>query len=320
MPAISGSAPGKSILFGEHAVVYHRPAIAVPVTQVQARAVVLANPLGTPGQIQIDAPDIDLHCNIESLSQDHPLVILLVELRSHFGINRFPAFTLRIKSTIPIAAGLGSGAAVSVAVARAVSCFLGYPLPNEKISEMVYLVEKTYHGTPSGIDNTVITFAQPIYFVKEKPFELLQVAKPITLVIGDCGVRAPTGEMVAGVRQRWEQDPAKYEKIFDEISEIVMDARMSIENGELDSLGRLMTANHQLLQQLAVSTPLLDQLIDAAIAAGAEGAKVSGAGGGGNMIALSKPGDAEKIAQNLHFAGAARTIITEIKPAGSNSE
>ncbi|NIR66532.1 MAG: mevalonate kinase, partial [candidate division Zixibacteria bacterium] len=128
MPAFSASAPGKIILFGEHAVVYGQPGIAVPVTQVQAKAIVQADIDAPPGRIRIQAPEIGFDSNLDELSPLHPFRAAIDLLFKHFGIESSPAFRLQIKSTIPIAAGLGSGAAVTVAILRGISAFLGHPL------------------------------------------------------------------------------------------------------------------------------------------------------------------------------------------------
>lgn len=312
MPAVSASAPGKAILFGEHAVVYGRPAIAVPVHQVQAKVYVSADPRAAENQITLDAPNIGLCGPLTELEASHPLRILITGLQRTLGVSALPAMRLRITSTIPIAAGLGSGAAVSVAVLRAVSTFLGRPLPEEKVSELAYQAEQIYHGTPSGIDNTVIAFARPIYFERGRPFIPLKVAEPFTLVIADSGQPASTARMVAGVRERWQQNPHPIEALFDAIGAIARNARLVLETGPVAELGPLMNANHEALVQLGVSCPSLERLVQAAQQAGALGAKLSGGGGGGNMLALAPTETATQIAEALQQAGAVRTLITTI--------
>lgn len=313
MPAISATAPGKIILFGEHSVVYGRPAIAVPVSQVQARAVVKAEPAHTPGSLRLQAPDIGLDARVDDLPADHPLALAVRGVLAALEVHRPPACTLRITSTIPLASGLGSGAAVSVALIRALSAFLGRPLPAERISALAYEVEKLHHGTPSGIDNTVITYAMPVYFVRGQPIEMLHVTAPFTIVIGDTGKSSPTAAAVGDLRLAWQGDPDRYEPIFDAAGQIARSARQAIESGRTSELGPMMDDNHDLLGQMGVSSPELDRLVQAARAAGALGAKLSGGGRGGNMIALAQPDSAAGIVQALKQAGAKQTIITVVK-------
>jgi len=307
----SASAPGKIILFGEHAVVYGRPALAVPVTQVHVDVEVLDS---SKAGIWIDAPNINLHAELKSLPSDHPLATVINNFLFTFGIDPFPSLTIEISSTIPVAAGLGSGAAVSVALIRALSSHLNHPMRDEQVNEIAYEIEKIHHGTPSGIDNTVITYAKPVFFAKGQRIETLRVGKPFTIVIGDTGISAPTREAVGDVRTLWQADKEKWEKVFDEIGKIVKKAKERIENGEWELIGNLMNQNHALLQEMTVSSPELDRLVNAARKAGALGAKMSGGGRGGNMLALVRPEMAEAVSRSLKEAGAKNTITTTIHP------
>ena len=303
------SAPGKIILFGEHAVVYGRPALAVPVTQVHADVEVADSPRAG---VWIEAPDIGLHAELNSLPSDHPLAAVIHNLFFALGVDPFPSLRIKVASTIPVASGLGSGAAVSVALIRALASSLGQSLTDEEVNHLSFEIEKLHHGTPSGIDNTVVTYAKPVYFVKGQPIGLFKAGRPFTIVIGDTGIPAPTRESVSDVRQLWESDKARWEKVFDEVGEIAKEARKRMENGEWESLGELMNQNHALLQEMGVSSPELDRLVEAARKAGALGAKLSGGGRGGNMIALVKPDSAESVSRSLKAAGARRVIITRI--------
>ena len=313
MPAVSASAPGKIILFGEHAVVYGRPAIAVPVTQVRAKAAVTADPRGAPGQVRIIAKDIDLDVELDDLPQDHPLAQAVNGVAEMLKIERLPALRLQISSTIPIASGLGSGAAVSTAIARGLSAFMGHPLTDDQVSYIAFRVDQKYHGTPSGIDNMVIAYAQPVFFMRGMPFKRLCAAKPFTVVIGNTGISSPTSETVGDVRRQWQKDPQGYEQLFDQIGELAMQARDAIESGNVETIGPLMSRNHALLQTLNVSSLELDRLTTAALDAGSGGAKLCGGGRGGNMICLTSPERAPEIAQALTQAGAVSTIVTTIR-------
>jgi mevalonate kinase len=305
----TSSAPGKIILFGEHAVVYGHPALAVPVTQVHATATVSEN---SRGGTMIEAPNISLSAELSSLATDHPLAAVVNSVFSALNISNPPACTIYLQSTIPVASGLGSGAAVSVAIIRALSAFLGQPLPDEKVNCLAFEAEKIYHGTPSGIDNTVVTYARPVYFIKRKPIKTFHVGAPFTIMIGGTGISAPTKESIAMVQKLWQDNKPRWEKVFTRVGEIVWNARQAIERGDIAELGRLMDANHALLQELTVSCLELDQLVEAARKAGALGAKLSGGGRGGNMIALVEKENAPAVARALSSAGAKRTIVTQV--------
>jgi len=313
MPAFYATAPGKIILFGEHAVVYGRPAIAVPVLQVRAKATVNFDPRAAPGLVKVRAPDIGLEASLSDLPENHPIAAVLRKAASTMQLSHIPACTIQVTSTIPIAGGMGSGAAVSVALLRALSAALGHPLADEQVSTLAYEVEVIHHGTPSGIDNAVIAYAKPVWYVKGKAIETLQVLRPFTLLIGDTGVQSPTASVVSEVRQDWENAGEQFERLFDAVGAVALAARQAIETGAVDALGPLMDDNQALLHQIGVSSTELDGLVEAARAAGALGAKLSGAGRGGNMIALVTPGSSERVARALVDAGAVRTITTEVR-------
>lgn len=312
MPAFTATAPGKIILFGEHAVVYNRPAIAVPVSQVQARAVVMADLKAPTGRVWIQAPDIHLDANIEDLPAGHPLAHIVQVFMDHFSLDHLPACILRLSSTIPFAAGMGSGAAISVASFRALAAFIGALLSAQEVSDLAYDIEKIYHGTPSGIDNTVVAFGKPVYFVRGMPSIPFTVGKPFTLVIGDTGVHSQTSGPVGAVRRAWMAETQKYEAYFDRAGEIAQTAYEMLESGHITQLGSLMDDNHSILREMGVSSPELDRLVQAARQAGALGAKLSGGGWGGNMIALVEPESAQQVSRALLECGATRTLITQV--------
>lgn len=321
MPAILTSAPGKIILFGEHAVVYGRPAIAVPVTQVQAQALAVATPRAPLGEVRIQAPDIGLDARLDELAPRHPLRLAVSGVCETLHIQRLPAFQLRVTSSIPLSSGMGSGAAVAVAVIRATSEFLGTKLTDEVVSDLAFEVEKVHHGTPSGIDNTVIATGRPVYFQKAPEaegglgsrIEPITVAAPFVLVIGISSERSQTLQVVGAVRQAWQANERHYEALFDQVAALSQAARGCIEAGRPEEMGALMDENQQYLKAIGVSSQGLEALILAAKKSGALGAKLSGAGRGGNMIALVKPEQAPAVAAALAEAGARQTIVTEIR-------
>lgn len=308
-----GFAPGKVILFGEHAVVYGRPAIAVPVTQVGAQVSVERGVGG--GGVLIQAKDLGLSHTMGESPVDEalePVVSLVESSLEYLGVRFPPPLVITITSTIPIARGLGSGAAVSIALVRGLSEHFGRELGPEEVSALVYEAEKFHHGTPSGIDNTVISYGRPIHFVRGQPPQILKVGKPFLLAIGDSGVESPTRVVVEEVRRRWEREPSKCEPLFDQIGRVAERAKKEMEGGNLERLGSLMDENQALLQELGVSSPQLDGLVKAAREAGALGAKLSGAGRGGSVIALIEKRSREAVMAALERGGAQRVITTEV--------
>lgn len=313
MPVIFGKAPGKIILFGEHAVVYGQPAIAIPVARVNATARVIPNISGAPGLVRLVAQDIHLDAPLDRLPASHPLASAVRATLAEVSPNHTPAFTVLVDSSIPISAGMGSGAAVTVALIRALSAFLGHPLPDDRVSEIAFEVEKLHHGTPSGIDNTVIAYQKPVYFKKGFPPEILKVEKPTHWVIADSGQKTSTKTTVAAVRKLYEENPETVQGIFNRIGEIVIAARTTLTEAELTELGKLMNENQSLLQALNVSSDKLDMLCKVALDAGAVGAKLSGGGRGGNMISLAAPEDCDRVSRALKDAGATQVIETILR-------
>ncbi len=309
---VQANASGKIILFGEHAVVYGRPAIAVPVTQVQATATIAAGQAGSGLLLRL--PDIDEQWQVTGHSTTQPLAHVAGLAAGQLDLAPLPDWLITLQSTIPVASGLGSGAAAATAIVRAMAAATGRPLTPAQVSALVYESETLFHGTPSGIDNTVIAYEQPVWFVRGQAPQPFRIAQAFTIVIGDTGITSPTRVTVGDVRAGWQAEPARFEALFDRVALIVHSARRAIESGDVVTLGPLMDENHRLLRLMGVSSPELDALCQAARDAGAAGAKLSGGGRGGNMIALAPAGRAETIASALLAAGAARTIVTDIAP------
>jgi mevalonate kinase len=209
---------------------------------------------------------------------------------------------------------MGSSAAVSISIARALKQHLALPLSTEQISSLAYEVEKLHHGTPSGIDNSVISYEQPVSFLRGREPKLLELGAPMDLIIGDTGVASPTSLAVRKVRQGWEQDRRYFESLFDQIAHLTRSAERALVIGDIPSLGPLMNHNQVLLEALGVSSPELARLILGAREAGALGAKLSGAGMGGNMIALVTKTDASEIQKAILASGAIGTIPVRVGP------
>lgn len=290
---------------------YGQPALAAPLNSLQATATVSASRPGSG--LLIRAPDIAVQASLADAAA-HALALTAQLTLEHLHCAE-PDAEIEIRSSIPIASGLGSGAAVSAALARALAGYLARPLDPGELSSLVYEVEKIHHGTPSGIDNTVICYNMPVYFIKDREPETFRAACAFGLVIADTGKPSPTREAVRGVRSRWEADRTTYERLFQHIGQIANQARAAIEHGDLDRLGALMNENHSALRAMGVSSPELEKLISRALSAGATGAKLSGGGQGGNMIALVDVNDRQKLKAALK-PFARQVLYTEIGGPG----
>lgn len=309
MRSSTASAPGKLILFGEHAVVYGRPALAIPVSDLLATAVFEERPPGTG--LVINAAELNLQTTLADSASSGITRAITLALET-LGAGE-PDALLTISSSIPIAGGLGSGAAVSTAIIRALAEYLGKSIDTRRISEIVYQVEKVYHGNPSGIDNTVVSYEKPVYFIRGQAPVVFDAGKPIHLIIGDTGVTSKTIDMVSQVRRARDANPAYYDSLFDQIGKLASQARPAIEHGDIEALGVLANETQACLCDLGVSSPELERLIEAARHAGAAGAKLSGAGGGGNMFAIVNAKTAGAVTDALETAGAVAVRHTTLR-------
>lgn len=304
---ITCSACAKIILFGEHAVVYNQPAIAVPISSLRATVSV-----SEASQFALVARNLNnQQFNADELN--NPFVKLVQTICMSLE-QLLPKATFTIHSNISIASGLGSGAAIATALGRAVFTYFGRDAAPEILNPFVYETEKVYHGTPSGIDNTVIVYEKPIYFVRGEPIQVLTKFVPFTIVVANTGVEASTKEAVGDVRKLYEANPISISALFDEIGTIAKQGYVCMQDGSIQKMGQRMTANHHLLQQLTVSSKELDRLVDSALQNGALGAKLSGGGRGGNMIALVTPENSERVQQALLKTGATNVFVTEVQP------
>lgn len=317
--SVTAHAAAKLIIAGEHAVVYRRPAIAVPLPDICASVRIDAAPHGH-GCV-VHSPDLHQHGIFGR--DDDPILALIGDILAAWQLP-VPDCTITITSAIPIASGMGSGAAVATAVVRAMAAWYQRPLTHDALAALVYTSEQRLHGTPSGIDNTVIAYDRAISFCRRAPLAdgsaqspliaPLVIAQPVTLVVGDSGERSPTHLAVAGVRQRRSLATAHYDALFDAIAAVTVVAQQALAGGDIPLLGATCTQNHTLLQAVGVSTPTLDHLVATACQAGAYGAKLSGAGVGGVMFAVTPPEAVVAVVAALRHAGAQRVLQCHIAP------
>ncbi len=297
-----GSGYGKVILFGEHFVVHGVPGIVSAIDSTTDAAV---KKTGTGIQVKDERKTAKGYSEEKRLQQLESIDRMLKAM----NIDPKTPLEIWIGGTLPGFSGLGASAASSVAIARAIAEELSMTIPDEKINQIAYEGEKAYAGNPSGIDNTAATFGGLMWFSKNiqggpDNIKKLALKKPVEIVIGSTDKVANTKAMVEGVAERKKQNPTKYNPLFKRAEEIAVEGRKALEAHDLKKLGELMNENHTLLQGIEVSSKELDFLVNIAREQGAYGAKLTGGGGGGCMVALT-PSKAlqERVAKAMEKLG-----------------
>ena len=295
-----GRGYGKCILFNEHFVVYGIPSIVSAIGDFSTASV---EKTGSGGVHIIDERPASPGYKEDKRDQQKDSLKRILDAMS---ISPEENIKITLSGTLFAASGVGASAASCTAIARALNTFFDMNLADDKINEIAYEGEKGYHGTPSGVDNTASTYGGLLWYVRgqEPTIDHIRIKNPVEIVMGNTGTVANTKAAVAGVKERKEKFPEKYAKIFSEASEVVQAARKALEAYNLDEVGKLMNLNHTLLQKIEVSNEALDMLVKTARDAGAVGAKLTGGGLGGYMVALT-PGIMlqEKVANSIEKKG-----------------
>ena len=307
---VVASAPAKIILFGEHFVVYGEPAIVVAIDK-RARAEAERR---QDERLRFQSANLNTSCHFENgvfkVEQGdakqvrfkfEPVKLAVEKVLAVYGKN--VGLDIRINSAIPVAAGLGSSAAVVASVTAAVAALLELEFSKQDIFRIAYEAEKIVHGTPSGVDPAIATFGGTLLFQVDTGFKPLEVKTDIPLVIGNTGVERSTRIQVEKVRETMDSFPQITDPLRKAAREIVLRAVTALQENDLETLGRLMNINHALLYGIGVSDESLEWLANAARKAGALGAKLTGAGGGGCMIALARPEKLENVSEAIMRAG-----------------
>ncbi len=299
---------GKVIFLGEHAVVYGSHALAAPVPLAMQAKVTDSDKDG----IHLIIPRWGVEEQIRR-GEDHKhsifksLDLILEKLDLHdrnIKIEVFPQ--------IPRAMGLGGSAALAVAIIRALAAQFNMKLTDKYISDLAYASETIVHGKASGIDNTLATYGEFLLFRKGEPnfLEPVKPKQPIRLVIGLTWVQSLTVKMVTKVNNAWTRNKKLYTHVFDEINNLTLQAVQAVRDYDLEKLGDLMNINQGYLNALQVSTKEIEELIEIARNNGALGAKLTGSGGGGAIIALC-PDNAAEVVQAMKEAGY-KAMVTDI--------
>jgi hydroxymethylglutaryl-CoA reductase len=297
--AAFGVGYGKVVILGEHAVVYGRHAIAAPVPMT-VKALVEDCDEGIHLLIPRWGVEFRLAENpSERHSFERPAGMMLDEL----GLSG-RAMRIEVFPDVPRSMGLGGSAAMAVAIVRALDQRYRLGLSDEEVNRLAFEAEKLAHGKPSGIDNTLACYGKPLVFRSGSPplVEPLNIKTPIPMVVGMTGYEGLTAKTVGRVNAAWQQNRKLYERIFDQIDTLVLRGVQAIQDEDLATLGELMNVCHGMLNALQVSTPELEQLVDIAREHGALGAKLTGGGGGGSIIALCD-GDTDAVVNAIRAAG-----------------
>ncbi len=279
-----GSGFGKVILFNEHFVVYNVPSI---VSAIDKATTATVEPFRGSGWTLDDRRQATPGYKEEKLEHQKESIDRILKAAGVDPVKNPVKITFG--GDLVAASGIGASAASCTALARALSDELKLGLSDGRINELAYEGEKGYHGTPSGIDNTAATYGGLIWFVRGEPnvMERIKIKRPVEVVMGNTGLVANTKAAVVGVRERKEKYPERYEKLFNEAKELAFMARKALVDYDLKAVGKLMDENHRQLQAIEVSCKELDSLVELARANGAYGAKMTGGGLGGNMVALT---------------------------------
>jgi len=286
-----GRGNGKVVLLGEHAVVYGMPAIAAG---IDLGAIARAT-ASTAGRIRI--------AERQARAGDGSELMTALE-RTCDALGAGPQ-SVEVDVTLPLGSGLGGSAAIGVAVSRALLAGLGEAETPARVLAGANAWEQVFHGNPSGVDAAAAYAGGCIWFTKAGGPEPLFVDRPLPLAICLAGPPASTKQMVESVQRLGERRPDLLGKSLAGIESLVKNAKLCIEAGDLIGLGQLMNYNQMLLSGLFLSTPEIERACAVARDAGALGAKLTGAGGGGAVIALCE--------------GSARPVETALREAGFNA-
>lgn len=297
-----GTANGKIILMGEHSVVYGEPAIAIPFPATHIHVAVTE----VEGPVQLDC--VYYQGNLASAPKHLENLVAVVESTISELNQALKGLKLTIDSTIPVERGMGSSAAVAIATVRALFAYFSTPLTDETLLTLANVSETIAHGNPSGLDAAMTSGKHPLYYIKGKPFVPFPLSMSAYLIVADTGLKGQTRDAVASIAQLNQEDPTRTMDAIHQLGNLTREAKLAIESNIPVTLGLAMDTAHETLSFLGVSNDTLNHLVSTARSNGALGAKLTGGGRGGCMIALAADKEAaERISAALAAAGAVNT-------------
>lgn len=314
-----GETCAKVILFGEHSVVYGHPAVALPLKNLKMRATV--TDCKSSKNNENGANNADSRITLTCLDFTGPLCEIPQRLYSvrtaikaalEFAEWDGQALHITTKADFPPERGLGSSAAAAGAVIRAILDYYNIKAKEKQIFELTQTAERIAHGHPSGLDATATAASWPVRFQHGK-FSRMDINMRAWIILADSGHKGMTRVTVEALRKYLKSQPETVSKLLEELGRLAAEAEYDLANGRAKNMGERMTRAHKILAELGVSTPQLDSLVRTACAHGALGAKLTGGGGGGCVIALAESAeDARKVSAALREAGARNTWIVDI--------
>ena len=311
------SAPAKVILFGEHFVVYGSPAILAAINKrisVDARTIiddenkiVIRSDIGVAGEYHNNGEFNALEGGSKAKAVLDPLygAIRQVLLMRNKKKKKNIGIEIGISSRVPPGIGLGSSAASCVATVAAVDSLFQKNPSRQKVCELAIESERLIHKRTSGADCYVSTFGGLMqYYGKSTSFKNIETKRSLSLVVASTGIKHSTSDLVAGVKRFKDTNRILFESLSKQASDICLQACTAIKSGKCDKIGELMNENQIILQQIGISHHKVRDIIDICSKAGAMGAKITGAGGGGAVIALAaSKQESTKIASHVKAAG-----------------
>lgn len=321
MKMVLSTAPGKCILFGEHAVVYGFPAIAMAISlnsnciieEIEENKIELVLTNYNQSVISSDLKQFLLKIPPQFEQIGYGLKIINSRYKTEFKKMR-----ITISSSLFPSSGLGSSASISVALIRAISEFYDLFLEKEEISKIAYDMEKIVHGTPSGIDNTICTYGKIIFF-QESKFHFIEVPNEFMILVTYTNIEHNTKKAIEELKKLKNEQQVFCDLIFERIGTYTEIAELELNNGNLIEIGNLMNSNQKLLASLNLSNEVINEILRISFENGAYGSKLTGAGLGGCVISVGDKTTLENLSSVLNNKGF-KSLLSPIDKEGVRIE